>query len=102
MGFRFIDRARGPDFCPCCGEELRWVRLMSGMWAAVQPCPVLYLPGAGRDWLIDAKWDGEILRDCLTYRRGLGIDPRKLRLGYAQHAYRCCMRGEKREGRRGK
>jgi hypothetical protein len=97
MKFSFIDRIRGPDFCPYCGEELRWVRLISGMWAAVQPDPVLYIPGKGRAHLIDAKWDGEIITDCLIYRGGRGMDARKARIGYEQHMYRCCMRGKARE-----
>jgi hypothetical protein len=88
----FIARHKGPEFCPYCGEEIRWVRLLSGMWAAVQVNPVLYIPGAGRARLIDARWGGEIMPDCLIYRGGRGMDTKKIKVGYEEHVYRCCMR----------
>jgi hypothetical protein len=90
----FISKYRGPDFCPYCGEELRWVRLVSGMWAAVQVDPVRYVPYAGRATLIDSRWDGSRVRGCLIYRGGRGIDTSKLKTGYEEHVYRCYRRGE--------
>jgi hypothetical protein len=90
----FTSRHRGPDFCPYCGEEVWWARLLSGLWMPVQPYPVLYLPRAGRAHLIDTRFDGSILRDCLIYRGSRGMDTKKLKTGYEQHMYRCCMRSE--------
>jgi hypothetical protein len=89
----FLSRYRGPDFCEHCGEEIKWVRLISGMWAPVQVSPVLYLPGAGSAKLIDARRDGVILRGCLIYKGGKGMDTSKLRVGYEHHMYRCGERG---------
>jgi hypothetical protein len=97
----FLSRIRGPDFCPHCGEHLRWVRLVSGMWAAVQDDPVLYIPNEGYFWLIDARWDGQIVKDCLIYRGGCGMDIRKLKIGYEQHYYRCCAREARKKDRSG-
>jgi hypothetical protein len=95
----FLSPHRGPGFCPLCGEEIRWARLISGMWAAVQPYPVFYIPGEGRARLVDGKWDGEIITGCLIYRGGRGMDASKARMGWEQHGYRCRMRG--RDGGKG-
>jgi hypothetical protein len=92
MEFKYTDKIRGPDFCPNCGEEIRWARFTSGMWTAVQPYPVLYIPGAGRARLLDSKRDAEIMRDCLIYRGGRGMDAGKAKIGYEQHFYRCSGR----------
>ena len=43
--------SRGDDFCPLCGAQVKWIRLISGRWIAVEPEPVLYVDG-GRQWLV--------------------------------------------------
>ncbi len=86
---RFTDITRGPDFCPKCGEYVKWIRLISGMWIAVNEQPVLYVPGAGKMWLVEyVKWDATILKDCLIYRPGLEIDlSEPLAKGYEPHVF---------------
>jgi hypothetical protein len=88
----FLSRVRGDDFCPHCGEKIRWIRLITNMWIAVQEQPVLYVPEKGKMWLIDTKWGGTILKDCLIYKRGLGIDLKEIKRGYEPHIYNCIVR----------
>jgi hypothetical protein len=62
------------------------------MWIACNTEPILYLPEAGKMWLIDTKWDGMILKDCLIYKRGIGADPRRIKRGYEPHVFGCLER----------
>lgn len=76
--------------CPYCGEVVKWVRLMSGMWIAVQPEPVLYIPGEGKRWLVEyMNYDADFMKDCLIYERGKGMDTSKVQKGYMPHAWVC-------------
>lgn len=87
---KFLERTRGIDFCEGCGEKIRWIQLISGMWIAVQEAPILYVPGKGKMWLVEyRRRDAQIMKDCLIYRRGLGIDPDELVKGYEPHVFRC-------------
>ena len=44
------------------------MRLVSGRWIAVQEEPVLYIPDAGKRWLVEGiNYDAEILKGCLVY-----------------------------------
>jgi len=81
---------RGDDFCPYCGEYVEWIRLMSGMWIAINPVPVLFIPGQGKRWLIEyKKWDAEFIKDCLIYEAGREMDRDKVIKGYMPHAWEC-------------
>lgn len=83
-------RTRGNWYCEYCGECIHWIRLISGMWIAVQEEPVLYIPGEGNRWLVeDCRYDAEILRDCLIYRPFQGMDRSKVKYGYMPHAFVC-------------
>lgn len=76
--------------CENCGEVIKWVRLMSGMWIAVQPEPILYIPGEGKRWLVEyCNYDAEILKDCLIFERSKGMDTSKVEYGYMPHAWVC-------------
>lgn len=82
------NRHRGERFCPRCGCELKWIRLLSGSWIAVEPEPIYYEPRAGRSWLVEGrKWDAEILKDCKIWRRGMPTEG--LKKGYKPHAWEC-------------
>lgn len=81
---------RGDWYCHECGEVIKWVRLISGMWIAVQPEPVLYIPGEGRRWIVEyTNYDAEFIKDCLMYEPFKGMDRSKVRYGYMPHAWVC-------------
>lgn len=81
---------RGSWYCPNCGEVIKWVRLVSGRWIAVQEEPVLYIPDAGRRWLVEGiNYDAEILKDCLVYEPFKGMDRSKVKYGYMPHVFAC-------------
>lgn len=81
---------RGDLGCESCGEVVKWIRLLSGMWIAVQPEPVLYIPGQGNRWLVEyTNYDATIMKDCLIFERGKGMDIDKVELGYMPHAWVC-------------
>lgn len=83
------ERTRGADYCPECGEAVKWIRLMSGQWIAVQPEPVLYIPHAGRRWLVEGKrWDADILKDCDIWEPGKVKD--NLKKGFLPHKFTEC------------
>lgn len=83
-------RYRGNWCCEYCGEVVKWVRLLSGMWIAVQEEPVLYIPGEGREWLIEYQdYDAAFMKDCRIYRPFRGMDYRKVKKGYIPHAFVC-------------
>ena len=83
-------RYRGNWYCEYCGEVIKWVRLISGRWIAVQEEPILYIPGAGKEWLIEYRnYDAEFLKDCLIYRPFRGMDYSKVVKGYMPHAWVC-------------
>lgn len=86
---QFTDTTRGPDFCPDCGEKIKWIRLLSGMWIAVNEEPVLYIEGSGKRWLVEyVKWDATIIKDCQIYKPGLGMDlTHPLKKGYKPHVF---------------
>ncbi|QAT43467.1 hypothetical protein [Aminipila luticellarii] len=87
---RLTDRHRGPDFCPDCGEKIKWVRLISDMWIAVNEEPVLFIPGEGRRWLVEyLNWDAVILKDCLIYEPFKGMNRTKVKKGYMPHVWTC-------------
>ncbi len=87
---------RGDDFCPYCGEYVEWVRMISGMWIAIDPVPVFYLPGEGKEWIIEyTKWDAEFMKDCKIYRPGRGMNFRECEKGYMPHAWECPGRTDK-------
>ena len=68
----------------------RWVRLMSGMWIAVQPEPVLFIPGEGKRMLVEYRnYDAEMIRNCLIYERSKNMDTSKVVKGYMPHAFVC-------------
>lgn len=94
----FTSKTRGEDFCPECGEVVKWVRLISGMWIMVQEAPVMYIPGDGKMWLIDGKWDAVILKDCLIYKAFNGMDRSKIKKAYEPHVFKC---GSNRKRQRG-
>ncbi|WP_428259669.1 hypothetical protein [Gallibacter sp. Marseille-QA0791] len=76
--------------CERCGEVIKWVRLMSGMWIAVQPEPVLFIPGEGKRMLVEYRnYDAEMIRNCLIYERGKNMDTSKVVKGYMPHAFVC-------------
>lgn len=63
------------------------------MWIAVQREPVLYLPGEGKEWLIEAvKYDAIIMKDCRIFRPGKNMDVSNLKRGYRPHAWECPYR----------
>lgn len=81
---------RGGLGCEYCGEVVKWIRLISGMWIAVQTEPVLYIPGKGKQWLISYEnYDAEFMRDCLIYKAGRGMDTENIKYGYMPHAWVC-------------
>ena len=94
MRFLYEYRPEGDsrNFCPDCGEEIRWTRLESGMWIAVNAMPVYYLPGGGKRWLVASlKWDTVILKDCKIWDKGMPAAG--LKRGYSPHVFVCpCSR----------
>ena len=83
-------RYRGGWYCEYCGEVIKWVRLMSGMWIAVQEQPVLYIPHEGKEWLVEYRnYDAEFMKDCLIYKPFRGMDISKVKKGYKPHAWVC-------------
>lgn len=81
------EQSRGADFCPACGAQVKWIRLLSGRWICVDPEPVLYGPG-GRDWLVTGRnFEADITKKCKIWRPGLL--PLKLKKGYKPHAWGC-------------
>lgn len=63
---------RGDDYCPICGSEIKWIRLLNNRWIAVEPEPVLYIPHGGKKWLIEGRrWDAEFLKDCEIWKPGM-------------------------------
>ena len=81
---------RGNWYCDTCGEVIKWVRLISGMWIAVQEEPVLYIPGEGKRWLVEYQnYDAVILKDCLIYEPFKGMDRSKVKYGYMPHVFVC-------------
>lgn len=90
----FTEKVRGDRYCPECGSPLRWVRLLSGRWIAVEPQPVLYIPGGGRKWLVSARrYDADILKDCEIWKPGMIHD--NLQRGYIPHLFTGCGRGRR-------
>lgn len=88
--------SRGEAYCPECGSKLRWARLLSGRWIALEPQPILYIPHQGRNWLVD-RWrlDTEILKDCKIWKKGM---PREnLKKGFLPHAFTECGTGRRRD-----
>ena len=79
---------RGDDYCNRCGEYVRWIRLISGRWIAVNRQPILYIPHAGNRWLVTG-FDDQIARDCLIFKPYKGMDKSKLKRGYEIHAFTC-------------
>ena len=81
-------RCKGDRFCPHCGEEVRWIKLLSGSYIAVDLQPILYIPHDGREWLVEGRRrDAEILKDCRIWKAGMLKD--NLRRGYRPHAWNC-------------
>ena len=81
---------KGDWYCPHCGEVIKWVRLMSGMWIAVQTEPVLFIPGEGKRWLVEyTNYDAEFMKDCLIYKVGQGMNTEKIEKGYMPHVWVC-------------
>ena len=79
---------KGDWYCPHCGEVIKWVRLMSGMWIAVQTEPVLFIPGEGKRWLVEyTNYDAEFMKDCLIYKGGQGMNTEKIEKGYMPHVW---------------
>lgn len=79
--------SRGEDYCSACGSHIKWIRLMSGRWVAVEPEPVLYLDG-GRNWLIeDRSYDADIKKNCRIWRPGMLLAG--VHKGYKPHAWEC-------------
>ena len=86
--------ARGENYCPDCGSPLRWVRLLSGRWIAVEPQPVLYIPGGGRKWLVSSsRWDADILKNCEVWKPGMIREG--LKKGYLPHKFTACGTGRR-------
>lgn len=80
-----VERYKGGPFCDYCGEQIRWCRLRGGSYIAVDLEPILYMPGAGREWLVA---DAEIKKDCRIWRPGMPPSE-KIRRGYRPHAWNC-------------
>ena len=82
------ERSRGGPFCSFCGEEVRWIKLDSGAWIAAEKKPTLYLPDAGREWIIEGKrYDARIIKNARIWRKG---DPiAGVKRGYKIHAFDC-------------
>lgn len=81
---------KGDWYCPHCGEVIKWVRLMSGMWIAVQTEPVLFIPGEGKRWLVEyTNYDAEFMKDCLIYKGGQWMNTEKIEKGYMPHVWVC-------------
>lgn len=79
--------SRGDDFCPLCGAQVKWIRLISGRWIAVEPEPVLYVDG-GRQWLVDDKrYEADIRKRCKVWKPG--IVSHGIRKGYRPHVWEC-------------
>lgn len=82
------ERSKGERFCPKCGSELKWIRLLSGAWIAVEPMPVLYIPHGGKKWLVEGRnRDADIIKDCEIWKAGMLHD--NLRKGYMPHKWQC-------------
>lgn len=101
---QFTSRQRGPDFCPDCGEKIRWIRLITGMWIAANEEPILFLPGEGKMWLIEyTKWDAILMKDCLIFKPGEGMNTEKVQKAYEPHVFSCTDRDtyikQRKEGR---
>ena len=89
----FLSRQRGTDFCPSCGEKVRWIKLITGMWIAVSEQPVLYIPGEGKMWLIEyVRTDAVIMKDCLIYKSGKGMNMNNIQKAYEPHSFSCIDR----------
>jgi hypothetical protein len=73
--------------------------MISGMWLACNMDPVLYVPGAGKMWLIDSRWDGMILKDCAIYRPGKGLCDKQIKRGYEPHCFKCSGEEDRSYGR---
>ncbi len=101
---QFLSNQRGADFCPSCGEKLRWIRLITGMWIAANEEPILYIPGQGKMWLIEyVKWDAVILKDCLIFKPGKEMNIDLVQKAYEPHVFSCTDRDnyiqQRKEGR---
>lgn len=87
----FLSRQRGPEYCELCGEKIRWKKLITDMWIAVNETPVLYIPGEGKNWLVENAPNGSavILKDCQIYKPGKGMDTTKVKYGLEPHVWTC-------------
>lgn len=84
-------RDRGERFCERCGCEIKWIKLLSGRWIAVEPQPILYIPGGGRKWLVENRnQDADIIKDCEIWKPGMIMD--NLKKGFMPHAWMCGKR----------
>lgn len=82
------EKTRGGNYCRICGEEVKWIRLMSERWIAVDPEPVLYVPEVGRKWIVEGRnWDAEIIKDAEIWRRGMSRE--NVKHGFIPHAWEC-------------
>lgn len=99
---RLINRYRcDGDFCPDCGEEIRWVKLDDKEWIAVDPVPVYYIPGEGKEWLVESlRWYSDILKDCLIWRKGRGMPTTGLKVGFKPHVFECIANPRNKGGKR--
>lgn len=80
------------NFCELCGEQVKWVRLESGAWIAVDEMPIFYLPHAGKEWLVGGLRSGsKLLKDCKIWRAGRNMPQAGLKRGYLPHAFSCPM-----------
>ena len=81
--------------CRGCGAEINWIRTRSGKLIPVDPQPVFFADGAGKEIVVTA--DGMISNGILC--RGGNVPPGK-RTGWKSHFATCPMADQFR--RRGK
>ena len=82
------ERHRGGAFCDFCGEEIRWIRLDNGRWIAAEKQPTLYIPEAGREWILEGRnFGARILKDARIWRKG--DPPGSAKRGFKIHAFDC-------------
>lgn len=81
------EASRGSEYCPDCGGQIKWVRLLSGRYIAVDPEPVMYIDG-GRDWLVErTKYEADIKNHCRIWRPGMLTGG--IKYGYKPHKWTC-------------
>lgn len=81
------EKTRGEQFCQKCGSYIKWARLDSGRWIAIEPEPTIYRDG-GKRWLVTgSRWSAQISKNCSVWRPGQPTE--ETRKGHEIHAFKC-------------